>query len=298
MTDTEWERTLPPYITAGVLDGILSRALAEDIGQGDLTTEWTVSPTSTGRAALIAKENGIFAGAQLAQRLFELLDPGVSVTWERLDGDSLSRGDTFGYLQGPLRAILTGERVMLNFMQRMSGIATRTHAYVRVLEGTTTRILDTRKTVPGLRHLDKWAVLIGGGVNHRLDLSDEIMIKENHIQAAGGLAQAIRAVAERNSGIPVVVEIERLEQIDPALATGAVDRLLLDNMVKIDGTGSADTSMLAEAVRMTSGRAATEASGNITLATAGEIARTGVDYISVGELTHSVRALDISLLIQ
>ena len=293
--------TLPSYLSLEELDRQVNRALQEDLGDGDFTSEWTVPEDVVGTAALVSKESGVLAGTVVADRVFNAVDSSLQISWIALDGEQVDRGQKLASISGHLRSILKGERVMLNFVQRMSGIASHTNAFVRALSDTDTRVLDTRKTAPGLRLLDKWSVLLGGGVNHRLDLSDEVMIKENHISAAGGLRYAIDAVAKQNKEPDekrVVVEIADIDQIEAALETGHVDRLLLDNMVTIHTDGTIDTSRLAAAVSRVAGRVATEASGNVSLDTVRKIAETGVNFVSVGALTHSVRALDISLLVE
>jgi len=293
--------SLPEYLSLAAIDAHVARALAEDLGDGDNTSLWTINPATRGSARLVAKETGILAGTVVADRVFYVLDNAVQIHWETFDGENVEPGQLLATLSGPLRSMLSGERVMLNYVQRMSGIASHTNEFVTALRDTSTQVLDTRKTAPGLRHLDKWSVLIGGGVNHRLDLSDEVMIKENHIAAAGDLRKAIESVDRNNKSSVkkrVVVEITSLEQIGVALDTNHVDRLLLDNMVTVLPDDAVDVSMLISAVNKIGGRVATEASGKVSLGTVRQIAESGVNYISVGALTHSVRALDISLIVQ
>jgi len=253
----------------------------------------------------------VIAGLYVATVVFERVDRNVNMVWMVHDGDVVKAGQVLGVASGPAHAILVGERIALNYMQRMSGVATQTAAMVKEIGCCTkTRLLDTRKTVPGLRLLDKWAVKIGGGENHRIGLYDMMMIKDNHIAAAGGLKNAVRSAEEymRSKGIqrPLEVETRNMEEvnevldvIDSAGDSSMVTRIMLDNMAAKQGDGSVDVSLLEEALRVIGDRRVeTEASGNVTLATIRQIAKTGVDFISTGSITHSVTALDISLLIQ
>lgn len=268
------------------LERAVRLALAEDIGPGDYTSMWTLPASSRSRAVFVAKDEGIVAGLEAAAMAFTLTDPECRCAFRVNDGDRVSPGLQFGEVDGPTRAVLAAERTALNFLQRASGIATATRAYVDAVRGTGAVILDTRKTVPGLRHLDKAAVAAGGGRNHRFGLYDMVLIKDNHIAAAGGVTAAVRAVSDRNTlGLPVEVEVTSLDQLREALSLG-VDRILLDNM---------PVPTMREAVRLAGGRVPLEASGGVTLENVAAIAATGVDFISVGALTHSVRALDISL---
>lgn len=265
---------------------IIELALREDVGSGDLTTLATVPPLATGEAVIRAKEPGVIAGIPVATLVFQTLDPAVQVMPLIADGQHVTRGAIVARLAGPLRAILMGERTALNFLQRMSGIATLTSQYVAAVAGTRAVIVDTRKTAPGLRVLDKYAVRMGGARNHRFGLADGILIKDNHIIAAGGIAHAIdRARRAAPHPLRIEIEVKTLDELDAALAAGA-DLILLDNMT---------TEMIAEAVRRTAGRALLEASGGMSLERVRAVAETGVDLISVGALTHSVRALDLSL---
>lgn len=273
---------------------IVRRALEEDIGSGDVTTLWIVSPAARLRGRFLVKKAGVVAGLLVAGLVFELLDPGVRFRPLVEDGTAVFPGDVVAEVEGPGRAILSGERTALNFLQRMSGIATLTRRYVEAVAGTRAVILDTRKTAPGLRLLDKWAVCLGGGQNHRMGLYDMVLIKDNHIAAAGGIAEAMgrvqkacseRSESKRTRELEIEVEVKNLEELGEVLALG-VDRIMLDNM---------DLATMRQAVEVTAGRAELEASGGVALETVAAIAATGVDYISVGTLTHSVRALDISL---
>ncbi len=265
---------------------IISRALAEDIGSGDITSEWTIPADLRLRGDLLVKQVGVIAGLEVAALVFATVDPAIQFTPLANDGDRVTRGTVVARVSGPARSILTAERTALNFLQRMSGIATDTRRFVDAVSGTRAVILDTRKTCPGLRLLDKWAVRLGGAQNHRTGLYDMVLIKDNHIAAAGGITQAVKRVRERiPRGILVEVEVKTLAELDEALALG-VDRIMLDNMTLDD---------IREAVRRAQGRVKLEVSGGVSLSTVTKIAATGVDYISVGALTHSPQALDISL---
>lgn len=267
-----------------LIDELVTRALQEDIKSGDATTNAIVDKTKRAHAVWVSKEKGIVAGLDLARAVFEKLDPNIEWTPFFNDGDEVSPGDEIVTLKGSCRSILTAERTALNFAQRMSGIATQTEEYVKVLTGYETKILDTRKTVPGLRLLDKYAVSVGGGTNHRMGLFDLAMIKDNHIVAAGGITEAVSNVRNEHPDLKIEVETTTLEQIDQALSGGA-DIIMLDNM---------SNEQMKKAVLLIDGQAETEASGNVTLANVKQVADTGVDYISVGALTHSVKAFDIS----
>lgn len=289
---------LPVYFTAPELAALIHLALDEDLGTGDVTTAATIPPDTKASASFLAKESGTIAGLHVAKEVFHTLDDALEVFWSKADGDAVIKGEVFGTVVGSAHAILSGERLALNIMQRMSGIATATHHMVHAASPFGSRILDTRKTAPGLRLLDKWAVKLGGGENHRIGLFDMILIKDNHIAAAGSIEQAIYAAQQfrtaNNPNLEIEVETRTLDEVSRALATGGIDRLLLDNMVVVDGD-EINTSMLESAVELVGGRYATEASGNVTLKTVPAIAATGVDFISSGALTHSVKALDISL---
>ena len=268
------------------IDPIILAALAEDLGDGDVTTLNTIPPDAAYAGDFLVKAPGVIAGLQVAQRVFVLLDPSVELHILAGDGDRVDRGDIVGVVTGPGRAILSGERVALNLLQRMSGIATATRRYVDAVAGTNAVILDTRKTAPGLRVLDKWAVRLGGGRNHRIGLYDMALIKDNHIAAVGSITEAVRRVREGDQRHrPIEVEVTNLDQLREALAS-AIDRILLDNM---------SHEMMRAAVELTAGKIPLEASGNVNLDTVAAIAATGVDFISVGALTHSVKALDVSL---
>ena len=281
------------------MDALIKRALSEDIGSGDVTTLATIPSQTEASAYFLAKEEGILAGLVAAERIFLLVNPQLTVKWDAKEGTSVSKGERFGTVSGPARSLLTAERLVLNLMQRMSGIATLTHKMVQATHPHRTQILDTRKTVPGLRQFDKWAVRTGGGTNHRIGLYDRVLIKDNHIAACGGIEQAINAAHHyiKDAPTPLKIEVEArtLKEVQEVLSAGRTDYILLDNMVNVDEAGTIDTSKLKEAVELVDGAILTEASGNVTLETVPAIAATGVDYISSGALTHSVTALDISL---
>lgn len=293
---------LPPYLPPSIIDDLITRALAEDVGSGDVTSLATVPENREAEARFLAKEDGVVAGLHIAERVLHAVDRGVRVTWSKGDGDRVARGTEFGVVEGRARSILTAERLSLNLMQRMSGIATLTRRMVDATQPHHARILDTRKTAPGLRPLDKWAVLLGGGENHRIGLYDMVLIKDNHITAAGGVRAAIdaahRYLRESGRALKIEVEASTREQVEEILDQSDVDYILLDNMVRVSEHGETDTTRLRDAVELVNGRILTEASGNVTLETVPAIAATGVDYISCGALTHSVSALDISLKIR
>ena len=295
---------LPPYLTESTLDDVITRALAEDVGAGDVTTEATISASARAEGRFLAKEAGVVAGLAVAERVFHLVDEAVDVRWTHREGDAVAEGTVVGTASGPARSLLTAERLALNLLQRMSGIATATRAMAE--RARPARILDTRKTVPGLRLLDKWAVLLGGGENHRLGLYDRILIKDNHIAASGGIGEALHAArryqAEAGPDLAIEIETRTLDEVRAVVEDqrqhGGIDYILLDNMTDVRAGGDITTERLREAVALVGGAIATEASGNVTLETVGTIAATGVDFISSGALTHSVKALDISLKIQ
>jgi len=268
-------------------DEIVARALAEDVGDGDVTTTATVPEDARARARITQKAPGVVFGLDVAERTFRALDP--EVAFERLTAEGQWReGGPVLQIEGSSRAILTAERTALNFLQRLSGVATLTARYVQAVAGTGARILETRKTTPGLRALEKAAVAAGGGTNHRVGLYDAILIKENHAALAGGVGEAVRRARAAAPGLLVEVECRTLAEVDEALAAGA-PRILLDNMT---------VEQLRDAVARVDGRAELEASGGVTLETVREIAATGVQFVSVGALTHSPPALDLSLLLE
>ncbi|MGI6585532.1 MAG: carboxylating nicotinate-nucleotide diphosphorylase [Gracilibacteraceae bacterium] len=272
-----------------IIDRIIKNALEEDLGWGDVTTDSIIADTSIIKGNFIAKEEGIVCGIEVCRRVFEILDESIGFQAHMRDGQKAGKGDIIAEISGNARSILKGERTALNFFQRMSGIATLTSKYVSEISGLKTKIADTRKTVPGLRILDKYSVKVGGGFNHRFNLSDMVLIKDNHIKAAGGIAPAVAAVKEKCShGLKVEVEVESIKELMEAMEAGA-DIVMLDNMT---------LEMMKEAVSIAEGKVLLEASGNITID--GErgvraVAETGVDIISAGSLTNSVKAMDISL---
>lgn len=274
-----------------IIDKIINTALEEDLGWGDVTTDITVSENSISEGFFIAKESGIIAGIDVAERVFFLVDDTVVFDKMSVDGEYVEKGEIIAKISGSSRSILKGERTALNLLQRMSGIATETGRYVKHLHGLKASIIDTRKTVPGLRYLDKYSVRAGGGRNHRYNLSDMILIKDNHISAAGGITEAVNAAKEKlTHTLKIEVEVENLEMLEEAIAAGA-DIIMLDNM---------SPEVMRQAVEITAGKALLEASGNISLDPLSDrfirtVGLTGVDLISVGALTHSVRAMDISL---
>ena len=268
------------------LDRLILDALAEDLGTGDITTQSCIPEDAVSSGTFRAKQDGVFCGMEVLTRVFRLVDEKVTVTPLVKDGDEVKKGDGIADITGPSRSVLYGERVALNLVQHMSGVATATRRAVKAVEGTGAVIVDTRKMTPGLRVLEKYAVKAGGGNNHRFNLADGVLIKDNHIVAAGGIAQAISAV-RRNAPhtLRVEIEAETVDQVRQSLDAGA-DIIMLDNMTN---------EMMAECVRLIGGRAITEASGNMGERDLRAVAETGVNYISIGALTHSVTALDISL---
>jgi len=267
-------------------DAIIDAALREDMPEGDITSEGIVPADARSEAIFLAKEDGILAGLAIARRVFEKIDSAVEVTEKIQDGAAFRKSDILACVEGPTVALLKGERTALNFLQRLSGIATVTRRFVDAVAGTKARILDTRKTTPGLRLLEKYAVKAGGGTNHRLSLSDMVLIKDNHLRYVGSVAEAVRrARAAVRPGIRIEVEASDLSQVRDALAAGA-DMIMLDNMT---------LETMREAVTIAAGRVPLEASGTVSLERVRAVAETGVDFISVGALTHSARAVDISL---
>ncbi|CUH95669.1 putative nicotinate-nucleotide pyrophosphorylase [Propionispora sp. 2/2-37] len=268
------------------LEVLISQALQEDIGFGDITSEAIFTDDHESKGYLLAKQDMILAGREVFTHVFRMLDERIGVEWHRQDGDAVQKGDIFAHFYGPTRSLLSGERVALNFLQRMTGIATETRKYVAACAHSGAVIVDTRKTTPGLRMLEKYAVTAGGGSNHRYGLDTMVMIKDNHSKAAGGIVPAVQSVRSRVSPfIKIEVETESLAEVREALASG-VDVIMLDNM---------PLDVVEEAVRLINHRALVEVSGNVTLETVAKLAATGVDIISSGALTHSVAAADISM---
>lgn len=271
-------------------DDLIKLAFAEDIGDGDHTTLSSIPANERGRSRLIIKEDGVLAGVDIAQKIFHSFDPDLQINVLIQDGTEVKVGDIAFTVEGKVQSLLQTERLVLNVMQRMSGIATTTREYVKALEGTKTRVLDTRKTTPGMRMLEKEAVKIGGGVNHRIGLFDMILLKDNHVDFAGGIEKAIKRaqsyLKEKNKSLQIEIEVRNFDELEEALQTGGVDRIMLDNF-SVEDT--------AKAVKQVNGRVDLESSGGITFETLRSYAETGVDYISVGALTHSVKSLDMSL---
>ena len=273
-----------------LIDALLDLAFAEDIGDGDVTTLCCIPEDETGRQHLLVKEDGILAGVEIARRVFRKFDPELKMTVYINDGTPVKKGDIAFVVEGKVRSLLQTERLMLNIMQRMSGIATMTRRYMDELHGLKTKVLDTRKTTPGMRILEKEAVKIGGGENHRIGLFDMILLKDNHVDFSGGIENAItnanRYIEEHHKdGMKIEIEVRNLEELSQALAVGRIDRIMLDNFTPAD---------TRKAVEMVGGRYEIESSGGITFETLRQYGECGVDYISVGALTHSVKGLDMS----
>lgn len=272
------------------LDELIRMALREDIGDGDHSTLACIPSTAVGTAKMVAKQDGVLCGAIVGERVFHQVDPTLKVSLLKNDGDAVKKGDIVMLVEGHSGSILTAERTALNFMQRLSGIATETKRMVAMLDGLNTRLLDTRKTTPNMRLLEKYAVACGGGTNHRIGLYDMIMLKDNHIDFAGGIEAAIdrtrQYLKEKDKNLKIEIEVRNLDELERVLAHGGVDRIMLDNF---------DIATLREAVRRIDGRFETEASGGITDQTLRPYAETGVDFISVGALTHHIKSLDLSL---
>ncbi len=267
-------------------DEMILAALREDITSEDISTNSVMREYRLGEVELICKENGVIAGLAVFKRVFELLDPATEVTFTCKDGDTVKKGEQLGIVRGDIRVLLSGERTALNYLQRMSGIATYTRAIADLLKGSKTKLLDTRKTTPNMRVFEKYAVKVGGGYNHRFNLSDGILLKDNHIGAAGGVAEAVRMAKEYAPFVrKIEIEVESIEMVKEALEAGA-DIIMLDNMSVED---------MKEAVRLAKGRAETECSGNVTRENVARLVDIGVDYISSGALTHSSPILDLSL---
>ena len=272
-----------------LIDRLIELAFAEDIGDGDHSTLSCIPDTAMGKSKLLIKEEGILAGVEAAKSVFKKFDPDLHIEIFIKDGMAVKPGDIAFTVEGKVQSLLQTERLVLNIMQRMSGIATTTHKYVKLLEGTKTRVLDTRKTTPGMRMLEKQAVKIGGGENHRIGLFDMILLKDNHVDFAGGIENAVRRaqayLKEKNKKLKIEVEVRNLDELRQALAVGGVDRIMLDNF-SVENT--------REAVKIVDGRVEIESSGGITEKTIRDYAECGVDFISVGALTHSVKSLDMS----
>jgi nicotinate-nucleotide pyrophosphorylase (carboxylating) len=273
-----------------MLDEFIRKSLQEDIGDGDHSTLACIPSEALGKAQLLVKESGVLAGVEVSKRIYELVDPSLRLTFNKKDGDPIQVGDIVFEVIGSSRNILSTERLVLNCMQRMSGIATQTAQVLKVIEGCSTRILDTRKTTPGMRFLEKWAVKIGGGENHRFGLYDMIMLKDNHIDYAGGIKMAIEKtqayLKQTGKKLKIEIEVRSMSELDEVLENGGVDRIMLDNFTP---------EMLKGALAKIPATYETEASGGITLENIRPYAETGVQFISIGALTHSVKSLDLSL---
>jgi len=273
-----------------LIDQFIINSLKEDVGDGDHTSLATISAGTRGKAKLLVKDEGILAGVELAAEIFHVVDPHLKLSVYLNDGAVIKPRDIAFEVEGDVQSILKAERLVLNCMQRMSGIATKTHQITDLLKGTHTKALDTRKTTPGLRYLEKWAVRIGGGVNHRFGLYDMILIKDNHVDYAGGIKQAIenahQYLQQHNKTLAIEIEVRNFDELNQVLQTGGINRILLDNFNLHD---------LKDAVNIIGGRFITEASGGITIDNVRDYAACGVDYISMGALTHSVKSLDLSL---
>jgi len=273
-----------------MLDEFIRKSLQEDIGDGDHSTLACIPAEAQGKARLLVKENGIIAGLEVAKRIYEIVDPLLQVSFFKKDGDAIEIGEIAFEIVGSTRSILTSERLVLNCLQRMSGIATQTAQVLRVIEGCKTKILDTRKTTPGIRFLEKWAVKIGGGENHRFGLYDMIMLKDNHVDYAGGIKNAIEKthtyLKETERSLIIEIEVRTLSELNQVLEIGGVDRIMLDNF---------STERLKEALALIPDAYETEASGGINIDNIRPYAETGVQFISIGALTHSVKGLDLSL---
>jgi nicotinate-nucleotide pyrophosphorylase (carboxylating) len=273
-----------------VIDQFIINSLNEDVGDGDHTSLATIDAGTKGTAKLLVKEAGVLAGVELATEIFKVVDASLKINIHLNDGAEIKVGDIVLEVEGDARSILKSERLVLNCMQRMSGIATKTHQITDILKGTKTKVLDTRKTTPGLRYIEKWAVRIGGGVNHRIGLYDMILIKDNHVDYAGGIKNAIEKanqyIKSADKKLAIEIEVRNLDELTQVLETGNVDWILLDNFNLID---------LHEAVKMIDGKFVTEVSGGITAENIKAYAECGSDYISMGALTHSVKSLDLSL---
>ena len=272
-----------------LIDELIDLAFAEDIGDGDHTTLCCIPDTAMGKSRLLIKEPGILAGVEIARKIFHRFDPDLKMTVYIEDGTAVKPGDVAFVVEGRVQSLLQTERLMLNVMQRMSGIATMTHRYVKKLEGLHTRILDTRKTTPGMRMLEKEAVKIGGGVNHRIGLFDMILLKDNHVDFAGGIENAISRCHDylkaKGKDLKIEIEVRNLDELKEVMRVGGVDRIMLDNF---------SPELTKEAVKIVGGKYEIESSGGITFDTIRDYAESGVDFVSVGALTHSVKSLDMS----
>ncbi len=283
----------PAYLTEQAIHNFIQQALTEDIGEGDHSTLGSIPASKKSKAHLLVKDDGIIAGLTIAKKIFHEVDPALRITLFKNEGDTIQKGEIAFTVEGSARSILTAERLVLNCMQRMSGIATYTNRLCKLIEGTDAQLMDTRKTTPNFRLMEKWAVAIGGGMNHRYALYDMVMLKDNHTDMAGGIRAAIenikRYLAENKKDLKIEVETRTLAEVEEVLHVGGVDVIMLDNM---------SVQEMKQAVKLISGKFKTEASGGITETTLRSVAECGVDYISVGALTHSVKSLDLSLKVE
>lgn len=283
----------PFYLTDQAIHDFIKSALAEDIGEGDHSSLGAVPASKISKARLLIKDDGIIAGLEMAERIFSEVNPGLCVSFFKHDGIEVKKGEIAFIVEGPAQSILSAERLVLNCMQRMSGIATYTQRLCKLIEGTNAQLMDTRKTTPNFRLMEKWAVAIGGGKNHRFALYDMVMLKDNHVDMAGGIRAAIdntkKYLREKNKPLRIEIETRNLQEVKEVLNVGGIDIIMLDNMNVDD---------MKIAVQMIGGKYKTEASGGITEATLRTVAECGVDYISVGALTHSVKSLDLSLKVE
>jgi nicotinate-nucleotide pyrophosphorylase (carboxylating) len=282
--------THPAYLTEEAIQHFIASALAEDVGEGDHSSLGAIPKNTQSKARLLIKDDGIIAGLELSEKIFRQVDPFLQTTYFKKDGDPIKKGEVAFEVSGSAQSILAAERLVLNCMQRMSGIATYTQRLCKLIEGTSAQLLDTRKTTPNFRLMEKWAVAIGGGRNHRYALYDMIMLKDNHIDMAGGIQKAIentqRYLKEKNKNLQIEIETRNLKEVEEVIRVGGIDIIMLDNM---------STDEMKKAVQVINGKYKTEASGGITETTLRPVAECGVDYISVGALTHSVKSLDLSL---
>jgi nicotinate-nucleotide pyrophosphorylase (carboxylating) len=284
---------LPSYLTDQALHEFIKSALAEDIGEGDHSSLGAVPASKISKARLLIKDDGIIAGLEMAERIFREINPSLRVTFFKHDGEVVKKGEVAFIVEGNAQSILSAERLVLNCLQRMSGIATYTNRLCKLIEGTHAQLMDTRKTTPNFRLMEKWAVAIGGGKNHRFALYDMVMLKDNHVDMAGGIRAAIgnsrKYLSEKNKDLKIEIETRNLKEVQEVLNVGGVDIIMLDNMSIGD---------MKEAVKLINKKYKTEASGGITETTLRSVAECGVDYISVGALTHSVKSLDLSLKVE
>ncbi len=280
----------PAYLTDAAIQSFIAAALAEDIGDGDHSSIGAIPINTKSTARLLIKDKGILAGVELAGKIFFQVDPSLELSFLKKDGDVITKGEVAFEVKGNARSILAAERLVLNCMQRMSGIATYTHRLCKLIEGTSAKLLDTRKTTPNFRLMEKWAVLIGGGQNHRYALYDMVMLKDNHIDMAGGIRKAIENtrtyLMEKGKPLKIEIETRNLAEVEQVMQVGGVDIIMLDNMT---------TDEMKKAIELIGGKYKTEASGGITELTLRDVAECGVNYISIGALTHSVKSLDLSL---